>query len=133
MLPLSQWQTLFEVQASAAATLTGLVFVAASINLSRIIGVPGLPSRVSESLFQFLQVFFICTAGLVPRQPVAAFAAEILAVALLSWGFQVAGHIRYGRSRSGHPRRWLIIPESGAFLPPQKPPNPMLTGFGSIL
>jgi hypothetical protein len=45
MNPLADWQTLFAVQAGAAATLTGLVFVAASINLPRIIETPGLPGR----------------------------------------------------------------------------------------
>ncbi|HTX36391.1 MAG TPA: hypothetical protein VME43_15285 [Bryobacteraceae bacterium] len=103
MLPLAEWQTLLAVEAGATATLAGLVFVAASINPSRIIGVPGLSSRVSESLFQFLQVFFISTAGLMPRQPAAAFAVEMLAVALLFRGMQAAGDIGYGRSRSGHP------------------------------
>lgn len=94
MPPLTEWTALIEVQAGAAATLTGLVFVAASINLSRIIAIPGLPSRVAESLFQFLQIFFICTAMLIPRQPVAALGAEVLALALASWVYQIAGQIR---------------------------------------
>ena len=90
MPPLSEWQTLLSVQASAAATLTGLVFVAVSINLAKIISIPGLPSRAAESIVQFLQVFFICTATLIPRQPITALAAEILAVSLFSWA--AAGH-----------------------------------------
>jgi hypothetical protein len=85
MLPLSEWQTLLSVQASAAATLTGLVFVAVSINLAKIIAFPGLPSRAAESIVQFLQVFFICTAMLIPRQPTSIMAAKILAVSLFSW------------------------------------------------
>ena len=55
MLPLSEWQTLFSVQAESAATLTGLVFVAVSINLSRILSSPGLAGRAAESIAQFLQ------------------------------------------------------------------------------
>ena len=43
MLPLSEWQTLFAVQAGAAATFTGLIFVAVSINQAKIISVRGLP------------------------------------------------------------------------------------------
>jgi len=109
MLQIAEWQPLLEVQAGAAATLTGLVFVAASINLSRIIAIPGLTGRVAETLFQFLQVFFLSTALLIPRQPAAAAAGEILAVALISWGLQVSGLVRYARSGSGHPRRWLAI------------------------
>lgn len=105
----SEWQPLLTVQAGAAATLTGLVFVAVSINLSKIIDIPGLPSRAAESILQFLQVFFICTAALIPRQDAVAVAVEILAIAVVSWALQVTAHIRYARSRSGHPRLWLLI------------------------
>jgi hypothetical protein len=106
---LSDWQTLFAVQAGAAATLTGLVFVAVSINLARIIAFPGLPSRAAESILQFLQVFFICTATLIPHQPGGLLGIEVLVVSVFSWTMQVIAHVRYGRSRSGHPRLWLII------------------------
>jgi modulator of FtsH protease len=109
MPALSEWQTLFALQAGAAATLTGLVFVAVSINLARILAFAGLPSRAAESIIQFLQVFFICTAVLIPRQPPVALAVEVLAIALLSWVIQIVGIIRYSRSRVGHPRLWLII------------------------
>jgi hypothetical protein len=109
MPPLSEWQALFAVQAGAAATLTGLVFVAVSINLARILEVPGLSGRAAESILHFLQVFFVCTAMLIPRQPMAAIGLEILALALLSWAMQVTAQIRYARSRSGHPRIWLIM------------------------
>lgn len=109
MPPISEWQTLFSVQAGAAATLTGLVFVSASINLARILETPGLSGRVAESILQFLQVFFICTAALIPRQPSTALAIEILAVSLLSWIIQTRGLVSYGKARLGHPRAWLVI------------------------
>ncbi len=108
MSSLSEWQTFLSVQASAAATFTGLVFVAISINLGRIMSVPGLAERGSDSLAQFLQVFFVSTLALVPRQPVAIVAGEILGVTAASWGLQVFVQIRYARSRSGHPLSWLI-------------------------
>jgi hypothetical protein len=53
-VPISEWNTLLSVRAGAAATLTGLVFVAVSINLSKILTFPGLPGRAAESLLQFL-------------------------------------------------------------------------------
>lgn len=109
MLPITEWQTFFSVNAGAAATLTGLVFVAVSINLNRILSVPGLPGRAVESILQFLQVFFLCTSALVPRQPAVALAVEILVIAILSWGLQVATHVKYAKSRSGHPLTWLVI------------------------
>ena len=109
MLPLSDWQTFLAVQAGAAATLTGLVFVALSINLAKIVAIPGLPSRAGESILQFLQVFFICTAMLIPRQPPMAVAVEILVVTSFSWVAQITVQVRYARSRSGHPVLWLMI------------------------
>jgi modulator of FtsH protease len=105
----SEWQTLAAVQAGAAATLTGLVFVAVSINLARILETPGLSGRAAESILHFLQVFFVCTAMLIPRQPITVLAYEILAIALLSWAMQLSTQIRYAKSRSGHPRIWLIM------------------------
>jgi hypothetical protein len=57
------------VQAGAAATLTGLVFVALSINLTRIVTFPGLPGRAAESMLHFLEVFLIATMALIPSQP----------------------------------------------------------------
>ena len=108
MPPLAEWQTFFTVQAGAAATLTGLVFVAVSINLSRIMEVRGLPGRAAESLLQLMQVFFAAGAALIPRQSIAALAGEILAISLVSWLIQTIAQIRYARSRVGHPRLWLL-------------------------
>jgi hypothetical protein len=109
MSPLSEWHSLFSVQAGAAATLTGLVFVAVSINLTRILETPGLSGRAAESIVQFLQVFFVCTSTLIPRQPLPALGVEVLAIAIISWGLQVTTQVRYSRSRAGHPLYWLIM------------------------
>jgi hypothetical protein len=108
MPTLAEWQTFFAVQAGAAATLTGLVFVAVSINLSRIIEVRGLPGRAVESLLQLLQVFFVSAMALVPRQSLAALAGEILVVSVASWVIQTIAQMRYARTRVGHPRLWLL-------------------------
>ena len=107
-MPSPEWQNLLCAQAEAAATLTGLVFVAVSINLTRIVETPGLPERAAESILHFLQVFFVCTVAMVPRQPMRALAVEIFAIAILSWGIQSAGQVRYARSRAGHPLHWLM-------------------------
>ncbi len=80
-----------------------------SINLARIIETPGLSGRAAESIVHFLQVFFVCTATMIPRQPMRALAVEILAIAALSWGIQVTTQIRYAKSRAGHPLLWLIM------------------------
>jgi modulator of FtsH protease len=117
MTQLSDWQTLLAVQAGAAATLTGLVFVAVSINLSRIIAFPGLASRAAESVGQFLQVFFICTAALIPRQPIAVLGIEILSIALFSWAMQLIALIQHSNSWPAHPHLWLVIRIAQTQLP----------------
>src|ERR1700733_11889757 len=109
MIQLADWQTYLAVQAGAAATLTGLVFVAVSINLVRILSVPGLPGRAFEALVQLLQVFFVVSFALLPHQSAGPLAGEILAIALISLIGQFVSQRRYARLRtSEHPRHWLL-------------------------
>jgi hypothetical protein len=109
MPQLADWQTYFAVQAGAAATLTGLVFVAVSINLTRILSVPGLPGRAFDALLQLLQVFFIASFTLVPHQSAQALATEILVIAVFSLIAQLISQTRYARLQPDHPRSWLAI------------------------
>lgn len=96
------------VEAGAAATLTGLVFVALSVNLPKIMVFPGLPGRAAESILQFLEVFLIATVALIPRQSDRALALEFLSIGSILWVAQVAGQIHYLRNRSGHPWSWFL-------------------------
>jgi hypothetical protein len=105
---IAEWNTLLAVEAGAAATLMGLVFVALSINLSRILAVPGLSGRGAESIMQFLQAFLISTVALIPRQPERIFAIEALVIAAASWGAQVTVQVRYLKVRTGHPWAWFV-------------------------
>jgi len=105
---IAEWNTLLAVQAGAAATLTGLVFVAVSINLNRIMTFPGLPGRAGESILQFMEVFLISTVALIPRQPEQLLAVEFLVIGVVSWVAQVIGQIRYLRQRTGQPWSWFI-------------------------
>lgn len=99
---------LLALEAGAAATLTGLVFVAVSINLSKIMTVPGLSGRAAESVLQFLEVFLISTVALIPRQPERILAIEFLVISVLFWVAQVAVLIRYLMRRAGHPWSWFV-------------------------
>ncbi|HEX4308894.1 MAG TPA: hypothetical protein VHZ25_02635 [Acidobacteriaceae bacterium] len=51
MPPLNEWNTLLAVQAGAAATLTGLIFVAVSINLAN----PPARKFVGQFLWEHLR------------------------------------------------------------------------------
>jgi len=106
---IAEWSTFLAVEAGAAATLTGLVFVAVSLNLQKIMSFPGLPGRAGESILQLLQIFFIATILLVPGQPLRLLALEILLIAAVSWAAQVAGQIHYRRSAKDHPLSWVLF------------------------
>src|SRR5271163_1087377 len=103
-----EWQAHLSMQATTAATLLGLVFVAASINLARIVSTPALPGRVLESVVQFVQVLFISMLMTLPRQSSATLAVEVLTVAFLSWAFQMIAFAKYHRAHLGNPRWWLV-------------------------
>lgn len=107
-MTIADWSVFLAVQAGAAATLTGLVFVAVSINLTKIMTVPGLPGRAAESLLQFLEVFFIATAALIPGQSEKILGMEFLAIGGIFWMALVLGQIRYLKVRAGHPWLWFV-------------------------
>jgi hypothetical protein len=95
------------VQAEAAATLMGLVFVAVSINLQKIMSFPGLPGRAGESILQLFQVFLISTVCLVPEQSSRTLAIEVLAISLSSWIVQLVMLRSYLRIMGDHPKSWI--------------------------
>jgi hypothetical protein len=64
--------------AGAAAVLTGLVFVAVSINLEKVLEVHGLPGRAGESIVMFAGVLLLSFCILMPGQSTTAVGVELL-------------------------------------------------------
>jgi hypothetical protein len=58
--------------------LAGLVFVAVSINIDRILPVRGLPGRAGESVILLITALIACAFVLVPHQPATALGTELL-------------------------------------------------------
>jgi hypothetical protein len=77
------WTDFFEAQVAAAAALTGLVFVALSINLERIVGYPGLVGRAAEALMLLVQPVFIGLAVLQAGQSLRAVGIEAAIISLI--------------------------------------------------
>jgi hypothetical protein len=50
-------------------------------------------------MLQFLQVFFVWLAILIPRQPLTALGCEAFFVAALAWLGQLVSQARYARMR----------------------------------
>lgn len=78
----SEWTDLFVATAGASAALAGLVFVAVSINLERILSFRGLPERALETLLFLVSVLLVSVVALIPGQSHVALGLELLAVAL---------------------------------------------------
>jgi len=87
----------FAAQVGAGAALTGLVFVALSINLKQILAYPGLPGRAGEAIILLMQPVAIGALALIPGQSLAALGIEILVVGGLTWG-QITRMIWHARA-----------------------------------
>jgi hypothetical protein len=81
---MANWSNFFVAEVGAAAALTGLIVVAVSINLTRILSFEQLPARAGESLVMLISALLIAGLGLFPGQPVAAFGAETLVIGLVA-------------------------------------------------
>lgn len=79
------WQNFFIAEVGASAALAGLIFVGASVNLNRILSVPGLPGRAFEALFILLVALVICSLLLLPGETSRAAGIEALLVGLTGW------------------------------------------------
>ena len=75
-----EWTDLFVAVAGASAALAGLLFVAVSINVERILKYEGLPERGIEALAMLLVPLIVSIAGLLPGQSHVALGLELLAI-----------------------------------------------------
>jgi hypothetical protein len=81
---IAAWEGFAVALVGASAVLAGLVFVAVSINIDRILQVRGLPGRAGESVLVFFTALAACAFVLVPQQPATALGIELIAVGLVA-------------------------------------------------
>ena len=94
-----EWTDFFVASAGASAALAGLVFVAVSINVDRILQFKGLPERAMATVLLLLCVVIVSLVGLIPGQDRVALAAELLVVGLV---FMTATLWLTSPGRAGH-------------------------------
>ncbi len=103
------WHDLFMAIAGAAAALTGLLFVAVSLNLSTILEHTHLPTRAAETLSLLIGLLLMSVFVLVPAQPRALLGAEILMLGAVLAGLLLTRRLRLPRDE-GDPLIWTVSP-----------------------
>jgi len=107
------WANLFLAGGTAAATLCGLIFVAVSVNLGRILEFDAaastrhLSGRALDAIVGLLLALTVCLLGLVP-QPLAALGGELAAAALAAAAVPVRVLLHRGTRTVPHRRAQLM-------------------------
>jgi hypothetical protein len=101
------WESFFVAEVGAAAALTGLLFVAVSINLNKVLAFPQLPGRAAEALLMLVGVLVVSLCCLAPGQPRTVLGAEILAVSIAIWVYPMVMQRRTPRVPNA-PRHWMV-------------------------
>ena len=99
---------LFLAGAGASAALGGLLFVAVSINLDRIIALRSLPGAALGAIVLLVAVLMVSMVALVPGQARWMLATEVLVVGIAAWSIMTAIWIRTLRAP---------VPDQPRFLP----------------
>lgn len=82
----ADWQGFAEMTGGASGALTGLLFVAVSLNATQIAGHQGLRASATQTLVLFLAPLVIAASLLAPDQPDWVLGAELIAIGLVtSW------------------------------------------------
>ena len=90
----AEWKDFFVAEVGASAALAGLMVVAISINLARILAFPQLPMRAAESLLMLTGVLVLASLALVPGQPIALFGAESSAIGAVTFAVTLANQLQ---------------------------------------
>jgi hypothetical protein len=81
----SVWSNFFSAEAGASATLTGLIFVAVSINLSKIVAMRLLIARAAKALFTLIGVLLASTLCMAPGQSPKSLGWELSVTGVIVW------------------------------------------------
>lgn len=102
------WETFFAAIVGATAALTGLLFVAVSINLDRILEGPNfLTRRAAETLGTLVFVLAVSALVLVP-QATRALGIEILFVVVPFFVLTVHSQVQHFKARTDDPLVWYV-------------------------
>jgi hypothetical protein len=109
------WHEFFIGTIGAAAALTGLLFVAISINLEQILKYSQLPGRAAATLGLLVSALVVSGFALAPGQSIRVLGVEVAVVATVAGGQAV--WVSLAKSRTGEPSSWRIEHLATLFLP----------------
>jgi hypothetical protein len=110
-----RWTDFGVATAGAAAALAGLLVVAVSINLDRILQFPHLPHRAAQTLIMLALPLGTALLLIVPGQPDAALGSEYLVIGLATGTYLLVTDLRTPITEHETRRTWLagrIIPDA---------------------
>jgi len=105
----ARWANFFLGELGAAAALVGLLFVAISINLERILSYAWLPGRAAETLVLLVNVLVAATFGLLPDQAARTLGWEVLVGSGAVWLGVLVSQVRARRHYRGQPASWFAV------------------------
>jgi hypothetical protein len=105
---MNEWANFFSAMAESAATLSGLIFVGVSINLSKILSMPALPDRALESLILLLNILIISAQALIPHRSTTTISIEFIIISSIVWGFMLFLDVRIWRKAESHLRKHAL-------------------------
>jgi hypothetical protein len=103
------WGEFFLAEAGASAALGGLLFVAVSINLQRIVTLRSLPEAALGTIVLLVAVLLVSSFALVPAQPHWVLGTEVLVVGIIDWLILTAIWIRALRAPTPNQPRFVPV------------------------
>jgi hypothetical protein len=100
------WHDFFVGTIGASAALTGLLFVAISINLDQILKYPQLPGRAAGTLGILVSALVVSGFALAPGQSNRALGIEIAAAGVVVTA--QALWVTHGKKTPNEPKAWVV-------------------------
>ena len=103
------WSDFLTVAATTAGALVGLVFVALSINLSRIIALPGVSGRAAETIILLSGALAESIIALIPQLSSRQLGWALLIVVAVTWTVPVIIQLRTALQHAYYQRSLALL------------------------